>query len=356
MPVGTGSNPVETDKGKCRCCGATSPCVCYDDGCFPWEDVDCGCLQCSCQCVCSCHNRSGGYYSEYEIIVSGLVGDPFIESPPFSGLVSICGPNCSILNGTFILKHRSSCQWTTDETLTAGMGGGCFAAPPGGGTPTLPLWTMTMPYCGRGCLTHPRHYDPDISTSRHNTWGFSSGASPVEPDTATEGLCRTSQNLPAGAVENCISSAGFIHFCNVRPDPITVTPVAGTWVSCGLPDPSIMSAEASRSISHRLIIQEPKGPGTELRKLLRSIGLSPKTGVCLCDDMASNMNLWGVDGCKLRLGEIVIHLKEQFKQTPKSKILKAAALSVLNRWAYRIDILDPIPSIVLEAIRRVDPS
>ncbi len=50
------------------------------------------------------------------------------------------------------------------------------------------------------------------------------------------------------------------------------------------------------------------GPGTELRRLFREIGVKDKAG-CNCKELAGQMDAWGVCGCRARLPEIVAELK-----------------------------------------------
>lgn len=50
------------------------------------------------------------------------------------------------------------------------------------------------------------------------------------------------------------------------------------------------------------------GPGAELRRLFREIGVTGKAG-CNCKELAARMDAWGVNGCRARLSEIVAELK-----------------------------------------------
>src|SRR5262245_25987375 len=47
----------------------------------------------------------------------------------------------------------------------------------------------------------------------------------------------------------------------------------------------------------------PRGPGTELKKLLASLGLKP--GGCECNSRAAAMDQWGVEGCRNREWQIL---------------------------------------------------
>lgn len=52
------------------------------------------------------------------------------------------------------------------------------------------------------------------------------------------------------------------------------------------------------------------GPGTELKKLLRLIGIKA-TPTCPCNARARQMDVWGPDECEKRLDEIVAWLEEE---------------------------------------------
>jgi hypothetical protein len=51
-------------------------------------------------------------------------------------------------------------------------------------------------------------------------------------------------------------------------------------------------------------------PGCQLTRLLARLSIE-KQGGCGCEDYARQMDAWGVDGCRERVGEIVDHLREQ---------------------------------------------
>ena len=52
------------------------------------------------------------------------------------------------------------------------------------------------------------------------------------------------------------------------------------------------------------------GPGTELHKLLKKLGLAPVEG-CKCKGRARKMDEWGPDICEDRINEIVGWMKEE---------------------------------------------
>lgn len=55
---------------------------------------------------------------------------------------------------------------------------------------------------------------------------------------------------------------------------------------------------------------QPSGPGTELKKLLRLVGITA-TPTCPCNARAAQMDAWGPDECETRLDEIVDWLREE---------------------------------------------
>lgn len=54
----------------------------------------------------------------------------------------------------------------------------------------------------------------------------------------------------------------------------------------------------------------PSGPGTELKKLLKLVGITA-TPNCPCNARAAQMDAWGPDECEKRLDEIVDWLGEE---------------------------------------------
>lgn len=57
------------------------------------------------------------------------------------------------------------------------------------------------------------------------------------------------------------------------------------------------------------IPRTPGGPGTELKRILASIGI--KANNCGCERMAAKMDEWGADGCEERVGEIVAAMTKE---------------------------------------------
>lgn len=89
------------------------------------------------------------------------------------------------------------------------------------------------------------------------------------------------------------------------------------------------------------------GPGSGLTILFAAVGI---LGCCDCRDKAKLMNEWGDDGCRARREEIIGWLRA--KVVSREDWLCAAALAFKSGLAFRLNWLDPLPSLVDEAIRR----
>lgn len=97
-----------------------------------------------------------------------------------------------------------------------------------------------------------------------------------------------------------------------------------------------------------------KGPGTELKKMLESIGITP-SNACDCRHRANQMDVWGVDGCRKHFDTIVAWMREGQERWGWKERLSAAAKAVKSGLAFKLNPLDPFPSLIEEAIRRAEP-
>lgn len=98
------------------------------------------------------------------------------------------------------------------------------------------------------------------------------------------------------------------------------------------------------------------GPGTELKQLLVSLGITEATG-CGCAGHVRQMNTWGVEGCREHFAEIRQWLIESAAKT--SWLDKARAAGNALAAGVWIDPLDVAGSLVRIAIERAscpDPS
>lgn len=92
------------------------------------------------------------------------------------------------------------------------------------------------------------------------------------------------------------------------------------------------------------------GPGTELKALLASLGIAEKPS-CDCNAKAVQMDKWGVGGCREHLETIVGWMREGQERWGWKDKLKAATHAVLSGLAFKLDVTDPYPGLIEEAIR-----
>lgn len=94
-----------------------------------------------------------------------------------------------------------------------------------------------------------------------------------------------------------------------------------------------------------------EGPGTELKNLLKSIGIEASPS-CACNKRMNDMNVWGVEVCKEKRQEIVGWLQEERDKRGWGAVLSAAVLGVSQGlWLNPFDLLG---SLVDEAIKRAE--
>lgn len=72
----------------------------------------------------------------------------------------------------------------------------------------------------------------------------------------------------------------------------------------------------AKSSPQQPVPEYPKGPGTELRKILATIGIHPRGVNCKCNEHAAQMDRQGPDWCEANLTEIVDWLEEEAKKRP----------------------------------------
>jgi hypothetical protein len=93
--------------------------------------------------------------------------------------------------------------------------------------------------------------------------------------------------------------------------------------------------------------------GEELATILHSIGLRAKEG-CGCPELRREMNDLGPDGCRREFDRLVSTLREKYQATTWTERILAAGLAVLTGIAFKLNISDPIPDVLREAIRRAE--
>lgn len=101
------------------------------------------------------------------------------------------------------------------------------------------------------------------------------------------------------------------------------------------------------------VTTERQGPGTELKKLLESLGITASEN-CPCNARAEEMDNLGVAGCRARREEIVSWLREGSTAWGWRDKLAAAGKAVACGLAFRLNPLDPYPGLLDEAIRRAE--
>lgn len=95
----------------------------------------------------------------------------------------------------------------------------------------------------------------------------------------------------------------------------------------------------------------PPGPGTELGRLLLSLGLKKESG-CGCGKLRDAMNNWGVEGCREHREAILAQLRKSQERLGWVEKLKAGAMAVKTGLAFKLDWGDPAPGLLDEAVRR----
>lgn len=95
------------------------------------------------------------------------------------------------------------------------------------------------------------------------------------------------------------------------------------------------------------------GPGTELKKLIASLGINPSPS-CDCNAKARQMDEWGVEGCRERRDQIAKDLSDNAPRWKWSDRVKAAALAVTSGLAFKLSVTDPFGSLVDLAIANAE--
>lgn len=99
------------------------------------------------------------------------------------------------------------------------------------------------------------------------------------------------------------------------------------------------------------------GPGDFLHVLLTELDIHP-SGDCNCASLQVEMNQWGIGGCRKHIYEICDQIYENYEKWKIGKrglIFQQAVIAAkLVSMGIIVNPLDPIRSIVLEAIRRAE--
>lgn len=117
---------------------------------------------------------------------------------------------------------------------------------------------------------------------------------------------------------------------------------------------TIMSRLPEDKPEHPINLIPPgKGPGTELKKILASMEINPSP-TCDCNGKSQQMDLWGAAECREKFDVIVGWMRDNQQRWGWKDKIKAAALAVKTGLAFKLDPLDPFPSLIEEAIRRAE--
>ena len=95
------------------------------------------------------------------------------------------------------------------------------------------------------------------------------------------------------------------------------------------------------------------GPGSELKKILASVGINPTPG-CDCNAKMMQMDIWGPDECSVQCEQILGWLRAgEEKWGWKSQIAAAVKLAIKDPLlAITLNPVDPYPGLVKAAIKR----
>lgn len=92
------------------------------------------------------------------------------------------------------------------------------------------------------------------------------------------------------------------------------------------------------------------GPGTEMKKILASVGIVP-TEKCDCTTKAAHMDAIGVESCKIHREHIVRWLKAGSEAWGWGSLVTTGFKAIFNGLAFRINPADPFGSLVDLSIR-----
>lgn len=110
----------------------------------------------------------------------------------------------------------------------------------------------------------------------------------------------------------------------------------------------------AEQLNHQPAPIPQEGPGTELKELLTSLGLTEAASGCMggCGGFAAQMNLWGVQGCRENRDAIIRRLNDESKKVGWLDKLKAAKEA--GKQFLFFNPFDPAPGLLDEAIRRAE--
>jgi len=101
----------------------------------------------------------------------------------------------------------------------------------------------------------------------------------------------------------------------------------------------------------RLPRQHNELVGNALIDLFQILRIKKRPG-CNCDAIAASMNMLGVAGCREHRDELLAALNENYDLYGLGDKMVAAASSITSGLFWRINLFDPLGSLLDEAIRR----
>lgn len=99
----------------------------------------------------------------------------------------------------------------------------------------------------------------------------------------------------------------------------------------------------------------PHGPGTELKKILHSLGIHPAPN-CGCNSRAAQMDIWGIEGCEVPENYTTITGWLRDGVWSGLDMAGAVARSFFNGLAWQINPLNPFESLVDLCLKRAKES
>lgn len=141
---------------------------------------------------------------------------------------------------------------------------------------------------------------------------------------------------------NITSEDGICRCANEGCEFVTKCPPAGIRIISDCP--FLMSVQPQES--------NDDGVGSQLAGILHAMDI-PYLPTCACEWWIGQMNSWGADGCREHRVEIIEHLHDAKRRWGPNKMQFAkAALAAVKEVGFRLNPLDPVGSILDEAIRR----
>lgn len=95
------------------------------------------------------------------------------------------------------------------------------------------------------------------------------------------------------------------------------------------------------------------GPGAEFAGLISQLGLQ-SVASCSCASLQREMDRLGVDGCRRERSRLIKSLKENYVKYTAADKMWASYNAVITGLAFKLNPLDPIPSLFDEAVRRAE--